>query len=87
MATLEIEIGGELLKATKSLALRHYGDDGRSSTLRVVQAALAMRLLFLELAELGGREVGEPVANWEFGDDESGDHVQTSLRDLLFRRR
>jgi len=87
VTTLEIEIGAELLKAARNLALRHYGDDGSSSTARVVQAALAMRLLFLDLAEEGGREVDEPVANWDFDDANANDQLQADIRDLLFRRR
>ena len=86
MATLEIEIGSELLKAARSLARRHYGDDGCASTARVVQAALAMRLLFLDLAAEGGREVDEPVANWEFDDAQANDQLQADIRDLLFKR-
>ncbi len=87
MATLDIEIGAELLKAVKSLALRHYGDDGSSSTSRVVHVAMAIRLLYLDLGEKGGQELDEPVAKWELGDALAGDQVQAILTDLLFKRR
>ena len=87
MATLEIEIGADLLKAAKSLALRHYGDDEDASVSRVIEAALMMRLLWLHLVEVAGREVSEPVANWEFGDDEASEQVGADLGNLLFKRR
>ena len=87
MATLDIEIGAELLKAVKRLATLHCGDDGFSSTSRVVHSALAIRILFLYLAEKGGQEVDEPVANWEFGDALAGDEIRAKLTDLFFKRR
>ena len=87
MATLEVEIGADLIKAAKSLALRHYGNDEDTSVSRVIEAALMMRLLWLQLVDVAGREVGEPVANWEFGDDDASEQVDGDLRNLLFKRR
>ena len=87
MATLEVEIGAELLKVAKNLALRHYGDDGDAAVSRVVEAALMMRILWLHLAEVSGREVGEPLASWEFGDAKDYDQLQEELNDLLLKRR
>ncbi|MFQ5872190.1 MAG: hypothetical protein ACE5JL_00110 [Dehalococcoidia bacterium] len=87
MATLDIEIAAELLKAAKRLAVRHYGDAEDTSIIRVIEVALVMRLLWLDLVEAGGREVEEPVVNWEFGNKDAKHQAQAALRDWLFRRR
>ena len=58
MGTLEIEVNAELLKAVESLAFRHYGDAGSSSITLVCEAAIVMRLLWLDLLGPGGQEWG-----------------------------
>ena len=57
MGTLEIEVNVDLLKAVENLAFRHYGDTESSSITRVGEAAIAMRLLWLDLLEPAGHEV------------------------------
>jgi hypothetical protein len=87
MVTLEIEVNAELLKAVESLAFRHYGDAESSSITRVGEAAIAMRLLWLDLLEPAGHEVEEPVVEW--GTEGHGTPGETGpeVREWLFGRR
>ena len=87
MGTLEIEVNAELLKAVESLAFRHYGDAESSSITRVGEAAIAMRLLWLDLLEPAGHEVEEPVVEW--GTEAHGTPGETGseVREWLFGRR
>ena len=54
MGYLEVEVSAEQLKTLKRLAEDHYGDSDEAAMGEVVEAALAMRLKWLE--------VGGPVA-------------------------
>jgi len=40
MVDLNIELGDEVIKGIKSIAVRHYGDSGDASVGRVVESAL-----------------------------------------------
>ena len=87
MGTLEIEVNAELLKAVESLAFRHYGDAGSSSITRVCEGAIAMRLLWLDLLEPGGQEVGEPVVEWGTEGHGTPGETGSEVREWLFGRR
>lgn len=87
MAVLDIELSSELIDGLKRLAARHYGDSGESSMGRVVEAALEMRLLWLDLSEIGGQEVGEPVIDWKDEGVHTADQVESEVRDWLFKGR
>ena len=80
---LEIEIGSELIDGIKDLAIRHYGDNGDNSVSRVVEDALLVRLMLLEGLGSAGQEVGEPIINWEPGNEQT----KPEINDWLFRRR
>jgi len=80
---LEIEIGNELIDGIKDLAIRHYGDNGDASVSRVVEDALLVRLMLLEGLGSAGQEVGEPIINWEPGEEQT----KPEINDLLFRGR
>ena len=82
---LEIEIGNELIDGIKDLAIRHYGDNGDNSVLRVVENALLVRLTLLEELGSAGQEVDEPIINWEPQEPE-GERAKAEIQDWLFRR-
>ena len=63
MANLDIELGDEVIKGIRSIAVRHYGDSGDGSVGRVIESALEMRLLSMKLAEEGGAEIEETIAD------------------------
>lgn len=87
MAELEIVLGNDLVEGIKRLALVHYGDGGETSVGRVVECALEMRLLWLRLIEEAGKEVNEPITNWETEDALASEEGQARVRDWLFRRK
>ena len=61
MAEMDIELDSDLIEGVKRLAIRHYGDSSDASISRVGEAALQMRLLWLDLVKEGGNEIDEPV--------------------------
>lgn len=65
MGVLDVELSDGLIKDIRDLAERHYGDASDDSIRRVVETALAMRLLWLERVERVGAQVEEPAAQWE----------------------
>ena len=65
MGVLDVELSDGLIKDIKGLAVRHYGDASDDSIRRVVETALAMRLLWLERVEDAGAKVEEPATQWE----------------------
>lgn len=87
MANLNIELGNELIKGIRFLAVCHYGDSGDASIRRVVESALEMRLLSIKLAEGGGNEIEEPIMDWEFSSKQSVKQLTGEITDWLFRRR
>ena len=65
MGILDVELSDGLIKDINDLAERHYGDASDDSIRRVVETALAMRLLWLDRIEESGAQVEEPAALWE----------------------
>ena len=65
MGVLDVELSDGLIKDIKDLAERHYGDASDDSIRRVIETALAMRLLWLERVEGAGTQVEEPTVQWE----------------------
>lgn len=61
MAEIDIELDNDLIEGVKRLAVRHYGDSGDASMGRVAEAALEMRLLWVDLVKGGGNEIEEPI--------------------------
>ena len=86
MASLSIDLDHEVVKGIKSIAVRHYGDSLDASLHRVIESALEMRLLSIKLAERGGAEVDEPIADWEFGDSQPVAQLPTEIQNWLFRK-
>ena len=84
MAILEIEISAELLEAASRLALRHYGNTEGPSIIRVGEAAILMRLFWLNLLETAGQEVEEPVVEWRAEDHETPSQGKDQVREWLF---
>ena len=84
MATLELTLTAETLKSARTLALLHYGDAEGSSLGRVIEAAILMRLLWLDLLEAAGQEVGEPVAEWGTEGHETPGQAVPEVREWLF---
>lgn len=87
MTNLDIELGDEVIKGVRSLAVRHYGDSGDASVDRVVESALEMRLLSIKLAEGGGNEIEEPITGWEFANKRPAEQLPAEIQSWLFRRR
>ena len=65
MGVFDVELSDELIEELKDLAERHYGDASDDSIRRVVETALALRLLWLQRVEGAGTQVEEPTALWE----------------------
>ena len=65
MGVLDVELSDGLIKDIRDLAERHYGDASDDSIRRVVETALAMRLLWLQRVDEAGAQVEEPAALWE----------------------
>lgn len=86
MANLNIELGDEVIKGIRSIAVRHYGDSGDASVNRVIESALEMRLLSMKLAEEGGAEIEEPIADWEFADKQPAEQLPVEIQSWLFRK-
>jgi len=61
MAEIDIELDSDLIRGVKRLAVSHYGDSSDTSTARVAESALEMRLLWLDLVKEGGNEIEEPI--------------------------
>lgn len=87
MPQLDVELDSDLLERLRDLAVSHYGDCADASMGRVVEVALRMRFLWLELVGGAGFEVGEPLVNWEFADMSSADQRLDQIGDLLFKER
>ena len=83
MKVLEIELGNKLHLRLLELAERQYGDREAISVSNVVEDALLVRLVLMEGLGSPGQEVGEPIMNWEPGDEQT----KTEIQDWLFRRR
>lgn len=86
MANLNIELGDEVIKGIRSIAVRHYGDSGDASVGRVIESALEMRLLSMKLAEEGGAEIEESIADWEFADKQPAKQLSAEIQSWLFRK-
>jgi len=86
MANLNIELGNEVIKGIRSIAVRHYGDSGDTSVGRVIKSALEMRLLSIKLAEQGGAEIEEPMAGWEFANKQPVGQLPAEVQSWLFRK-
>ena len=85
MANINVELGSEVIEGIRSLAVRHYGDNGDASVSRVVESALEMRLLSIRLAEGSGNEIEEPIACWEFANKQPAGQLPEEIRSWLFR--
>ena len=83
---LSIELGEQLVKGIRSIAVRHYGDSEDASVSRVIESALEMRLLSMKLAGEAGAQIEEPVAIWEFGDKQPVEQLPAEIQSWLFRK-
>jgi hypothetical protein len=87
MAELDIELDRGLVRGVERLAVHYYGNSGDASIGRVVEAALEMRLLWMNLAEGSRNEIEEPTTSWQLGDGQPAQQVGTEIREWLFKRR
>jgi hypothetical protein len=81
---LSIELGEEVIKGIRSIAVRHYGDSEDASVSRVIESALEMRLLSMKLAGEARAQIEEPVASWEFGDKQPAEQLPSEIQSWLF---
>lgn len=86
MVGLELELSASQIEALRRLACLHYGDAEAGSLGRVVEAALEMRLRWLDLAAKGGEVLEEPRVAWEAVADGKG-QASGGVRDWLFDER
>jgi hypothetical protein len=86
MVDLNIELGDEMIKGIRSIAVRHYGDSGDASVGRVVESALEMRLLSIRLAGGGGHETEEPMTSWEFVNKQPVERLPAEIQSWLFKK-
>lgn len=82
---LSIELGEEVIKGVRSIAVRHYGDSEDASVSRVIESALEMRLLSMKLAGEAGAQIEEPIMGWEFANRQPAGQLPTEIRSWLFR--
>ena len=85
MGYLEVEVSAEQLKTLKRLAEDHYGDSDEAAMGEVVEAALAMRLKWLEVGGPVAEEVDEPVAAWETKDGSDATQPDPEMLGWMFR--
>jgi predicted transcriptional regulator len=83
----DIEISSDLMGKVDHLALRHYRDIGDASRLRVIEVALELYFLWQDLMKGGGNEIEEPLATWEFSNNQPAEQLPIEIQDWLFRRR
>jgi hypothetical protein len=86
MLDLNIELGDEMIRGIRLIALRHYGDSEDASVGRVIESALEMRLLSMKLAGEGRAEIEEPMADWQFADKQPAGQLPAEIRSWLFRK-
>ena len=86
MLDLEINLDKALIDGVKNLARDHYDRVDDSSVGLVIEAALEMRLLAEKLAGQAGKEVEEPVTQWQ-SSTQGIEPASTRFRDWLFERR
>ena len=86
MGQLEVEVNADQLKILKRLAQDHYGEGDEAAMGKVVEAALAMRLKWLEVGGPVAEEVGEPVATWESQDGSDRTPPDPEVLGWMFRR-
>ena len=86
MADLDIPADDRLLGVIKRLAIKLYGDDSEASQKRVVETALAMRIVWSHLVEKEQKETDEAVSKWEFPESPATGENDDKISDWLFRR-
>ena len=86
MMDLSVELDDEVVTKIREIAERHYGDSGDVSVCRVVESALKMRLLSVQLAQEGAADIEEPVVDWGFGDKQPAAQLPGVIQSWLFRK-
>ena len=83
MQEMELEISAAQLRDVKRLAKLHYGDDGDEALGKVVEIALQMRLLWLDIAGEIATRVEEPLIDLQVG-TEGSEHSHEEIAAWLF---
>lgn len=83
---LSIELGEEVIKGIRSIAVRHYGESQDASVSRVIESALVMRLLSMKLIDRGRDEIEEPIAHWQFVNKQPAEQLPAEVQSRLFRK-
>jgi hypothetical protein len=86
MMDLNIELGDEVIERIKAIATSHYGNNRDSSVSRVVESALEMRLLSIRLIDKGRDEIEEPIAHWQFVNNQPTEQLPEEILSQLFRK-
>lgn len=86
MMDLSIELGEEVIKGIRSIAVRHYGESQDASVSRVIESALVMRLLSMKLIDRGRDEIEEPIAHWQFVNKQPAEQLPAEVQSRLFRK-
>jgi len=86
MAELDIYLERDLLDEIAKLALKQYGDASETSQRRVVETALAMRVLWSGSIIKGQEETDEAISQWQFPESPVTGEDSDNIRRWLFRR-
>ena len=69
MTRLDLELSSRDVAALNRLALAQFGDESESSVNRVMESALALRLVWLKTAGTPAETTHDPVLDWTAGSD------------------
>lgn len=86
MAELDIYLERHLLDEVAKLALKQYGDASEASQRRVVETALAMRVLWSSSIIKGQEQTDEAVSQWQLPESPVTGEDNDNIRRWLFRR-
>ena len=85
MTQLDLELSAELIAAVRKLAERHYGDTGDAAVAKVIDAAVQLRVLWLDVGGAAAREVDEPVTHWT-AESRAGEGSPPNVKAWLFHK-
>jgi hypothetical protein len=86
MMDIDIELGDEVMERIRAVAVSHYGNNEDASVNRVIESALEMRLLSIRLIDRGRDEIEEPIAHWQFVNNQPTGELPGEILSQLFRK-
>jgi hypothetical protein len=83
---IDIELGDEVMERIRAIAVNHYDSNEDASVNRVIESALEMRLLSIGLIDRGRDEIEEPIAHWQFVNNQPTQKLPEEILSQLFRK-